>query len=779
MKKTLTKIMAIILGVALITAGVGSSAYALTGDKDEAKDKAQELVTNLIAEDKNDKPVKDETVYVIAGQDGSIKKIIVSDWLKNVTNSAELNDVTELTGIEEVKGEDHTFTTGGENSRVWDAEGNDIYYQGNIEKEIPVTMKISYKLDGRDISAEELKGRSGELVIRYDYENKQFEKKLINGNEEKIYVPFAMLTGMMLNNDVFTNVEVSNGKILNDGDRTVVIGFALPGLRENLALENEKMAEIADYFEIKAHVEDYEPAMAVTVATNGLFDKVNTEKLDSFDGLGDSMNELTDAVGQLIDGSSQLYDGLNTLLEKSGELKNGIDALAAGAAQLKDGAAQLDAGAGQLAEGAAALSTGLDTLKGNNEALNGGAKQVFETLLATAQSQLAAAGIEVPELTVENYAEVLDGVIASLDEDAVYAKAQEAVKAAVEEKRDYIETQVTAAVRAQVEEKVKEGVKAQVEEGVKAAVKAQVEEGVRAAVEAQVEAKVEATVKAGVEQKVKAAMPGQSNDIYEAAIAQQMASAEVKALIEENTAQQMGSNEVAAIVAKTVEDKMAEADIAATIQATIDAKLASDEITALTEKTIEEKMASDEVKGLIAENTEAQVQKAITDNMASDEVKAKLAQASEGVAKIAGLKASLDSYNTFYKGLAAYTDGVAQAAEGAVALKDGAAQLKEGSLALSNGSTALNTGLATVKDNMPALIDGVTQLKDGAGQLSDGMNEFNEKGIEKLVEAVDGDLAGLVERLKAVAEVSKNYKSFSGLSDQMDGEVKFIYKIAE
>ncbi|MBO4414841.1 MAG: hypothetical protein J5824_02525 [Lachnospiraceae bacterium] len=734
MKNRIMKITAVVLGVALIMAGVGNSAYALTGDKDKDKEAVKEAVSELICDEESDKPEKDETVYVIAGNDGTVKKIIVSDWLKNMTGETFLSDETGLTDIEEVKGEDHVYAMNGENSRVWDAEGNDIYYRGSIEKELPVALKVSYYLDGQEITAEDLKGKSGELTIRYEYENKQYEMKTINGREEKIYVPFAMLTGMILDNDVFTDVEVSNGKLVNDGNRTVVIGAALPGLRENLGLEEDKMPEIADRFEIKAHVENYEPAMAVTLATNDLFNKINTDKLDTFDGLTSSMDELTDAANQLMNGSSQLYEGLETLLEKAGVLANGIDALAEGSAQLKEGAEQLDAGIGQVKDGLTDLNDGLDTLVKNNDALNSGAKQVFETLLATAQSQLTAAGVDVPELTIDNYSQVLEGVIATLDEDAVYAKAQETVRAAVEEKRGFIEGQVTEAVRAQVTEAVNAAVKAQVEEGVKEAVRAKVEEGVRN---------------------------------------------EVKALAAANTVQQMSSDEVAVIISKNTDAKMAEDDIVSMIEQTVNAKLASEEIVTLTESTIEAKMSSDEIKETIKTNTDLQVEKAIADNLASDEVKAKLAQASEGASKIIALKTSLDSYNTFYKGLAAYTNGVSQAAAGAAQLKEGSVQLKDGSAALANGSTALNAGLTTVQGNMPALIDGVTQLRDGAGRLSDGMKEFNEKGIEKLVEAVDGDLEGLVERFKAVTEVSKNYKSFSGLSDEMDGEVKFIYKIGE
>lgn len=557
MKKSMIKPLAVCLCATLL-ASSGIAAYALADGKEDKTTKKQVVSTTDTAEKQVNS--KDETVYVIAGSDGSVQKIIVSDWIKNNLNSNTLSDKSELTDVENVKG-DESYTLGNDNTRVWDANGNDIYYQGNIEKELPVGLSVTYKLDGKTVSPTELAGKSGKVTIRFDYSNMQYEDVEINGQKEKIYVPFAMLTGVLLDNDVFTKVEVSNGKLINDGDRTAVIGIAFPGLQENLAVSKEKF-EIPDYVEITADVKNFELGMTITLATNELFNEMDVERLDSIDDLSKSLGELSVAMGQLMDGSSQLYNGLATLLDKSGELVKGIDKLAAGAQTLKSGAGNLDAGASKLQVGAAQLSEGLNTLSSNNDTLNGGARQVFETLLSTANTQLAAAGLNVPALTISNYADVLNGVIA----------------------------------------------------------------------------------------------------------------------------------------------------------------------------------------------------------------------ASGGAQSVIALKASLDSYNTFYLGLQSYTAGVSQAASGAAELKTGTNDLKNGTSQLYAGVCELYEGVLTLKNSAPALVDGVTKLRDGAMQLSNGLEEFNEKGIQKLVDAVDGDLAGLTTRLRATVDVSKNYHSFSGANENMDGQVKFIYR---
>ena len=727
MKNRATKFISLALCAVVLFAAVGTSVFALTGEGKESEDENQETTINASAEAETS---KDETVYVLAGADGTVQKIIVSDWIKNAMAADSLEDKTELSDIENIKG-DESFTLGGDNSCVWDAQGNDIYYQGNIEKELPVQMSVCYTLDGQAIAPEALAGQSGHVTIRFDYQNMQYEEVLLDGKTEKIYVPFTMLTGMLLDTEVFRNVTISNGKLINDGDRIAVVGIAFPGLQEDLAISKEKL-DIPDYVEISADVENFEMGLTMTLATTELFGAIDSDKLDLHE-LSDAMAELTDAMDQLMDGSSQLYDGLCTLLEKSGDLVSGINKLAEGAAQLKAGAESLDSGAAQLQAGAAQLSSGLNTLNANSSSLNGGARQVFSSLLSMANTQLSEAGLSVPALTIDNYASVLDGVIASLDDTAVYQAALEQVTATVNANRGMIEEKVTEAVQAQVE----------------------------AEVSAQVTAAVQETVTQAVHE---------NEAQFRAAVIQQalgMTVEEYKAAIE------------AGLVTQEQQDAV-NAAVEAAMQAEIDARMQREEIqaqiNAVTQQTVGEQMQSDEIQALIASNTELQVQQAISEAMSSDAVQAQLSTAAEGAKSVIALKSSLDSYNAFYLGLITYTSGVSSAAAGANELKTGADALKAGTSELSAGAAELLQGIQTMKDSAPALVDGITQLRDGSMELSDGLKQFNEEGIQKLIEAVDGDLDGLSNRIRVTADVAKHYTSFSGISEDMDGDVKFIYK---
>lgn len=708
MNSKISKSLAAILCCTVLVGGIGASVLAMTSGKEEKKE--DEKPQQLITENENGL-VKDETVYVLAGADGKVEKIIVSDWIKNSLGSTSFTDKSELTDIENVKGEE-TYTMGGDNTRVWDAAGNDIYYQGNIEKELPVTLSVSYMLDGKSISPSDLAGKSGKVTIRFDYRNNQYETVDIDGKQEKMYVPFAMITGIMLDNDIFTNVDVTNGKIINDGSRTVIAGIAFPGLQSNLNVNKEKF-EIPDYVEISADVKNFEIANTVTIVTNDIFNRLNTDELDSVDELTDSLNELTDAMEQLMDGSSQLYDGLCTLLDKSGELVNGINQLADGALKLKNGAGDLDNGAADLANGAKTLAGGLGQLTANNDTLNAGSKQVFDSLLNMANTQLAPAGLNVPKLTIENYPEILNGVIASLDETNVAKQAQatalQKVTEAVNAQKDTVTSAVTAAVREQVTAKVSE------------------------------------TVRQNVESQILASQ-GMTKEQYEAAVSAGVITSEQQIQIE----------------------------------AAIEAQMQSDTVKSMIDANTNTQMQSEDIKNTVAAKTEEQIKLLIEQNMNSAEVQgqitAALEQAKSGAASVSALKEQLDSYNTFYTGLSQYTAGVASAKDGADALNAGASQLKAGTAELYAGMNELYNGILTLKNGAPALVDGVTALRDGAMELSDGLKEFNEKGVQKLVDAVDGDLGGLFTRVKATADVSKDYNSFSGISDDMDGQVKFIYR---
>ena len=726
MNKKVTKIIAICLCAALCLGGAGV-AFAQTGSKQES---AQPTAAQKAA-DLQQKISKDETVYVLAGADGSVQKIIVSDWLKNELGSASLTDKSGLSNIENVKG-DESYSINGDNMTVWDAQGNDIYYQGDIQKELPVGLTVRYTLNGKAVSPEQLKGQSGKVTIRFDYENHQYETVQINGQNQRIYVPFAMLTGMILDNDTFRNVTVSNGKLVNDGDRTVVVGLAFPGLQENLNLSRDQLS-IPSSVEITADVTDFSLGMTVTLACNDLFSQLGDADLGSLDAAG-SLNKLTDAMDQLLNGSSALYDGLTTLLDKSGELAAGVEELAQGAAAIKAGTDSLDEGAAELKAGLADLSEGLNKLSANSAALNGGAEQVFNSLLETATAQIRAKGLTVPDLTIENYAEELNKLIKSLDETTVYENALTQVTAAVEKQRPLITQKVTAAVRQEVEAKVTAAVKTEAT----TAAQAQVAENVIRTATRMTKKDYDAAVAAGQ-------IPQATQDAVNAAIQAQLSDPDVQKQIN-----------------ATVEAQMASETVKNTIKAQTDAQ-----------------MQTEKVQATISQNVELQVKKAIAENMASDEVQKQLQAASEGSKTLIALKASLDDYNAFYLGLLDYTAGVDEAAEGSNELYAGAGDLKDGTAELRAGAAKLYAGVLQLKDSTPALVSGVTQLKDGAMQLSEGLQQLNKEGIQKLTKLLQDDLGDLTARVQATIDVSKDYRSFSGISDDASGQVKFIYRTDE
>lgn len=726
MNKKVTKIIAICLCAALCLGGAGV-AFAQTGSKQES---AQPTAAQKAA-DLQQKISKDETVYVLAGADGSVQKIIVSDWLKNELGSASLTDKSGLSNIENVKG-DESYSINGDNMTVWDAQGNDIYYQGDIQKELPVGLTVRYTLNGKAVSPEQLKGQSGKVTIRFDYENSQYETVQINGQNQRIYVPFAMLTGMILDNDTFRNVTVTNGKLVNDGDRTVVVGLAFPGLQENLNLSRDQLS-IPSSVEITADVTDFSLGMTVTLACNDLFSQLGDVDLGSLDAAG-SLNKLTDAMDQLLNGSSALYDGLTTLLDKSGELAAGVEELAQGAAAIKAGADSLDEGAAELKAGLADLSEGLNKLSANSAALNGGAEQVFNSLLETATAQIRAKGLTVPDLTIENYAEELNKLIKSLDETTVYENALTQVTAAVEKQRPLITQKVTAAVRQEVEAKVTAAVKTEAT----TAAQAQVAENVIRTATRMTKKDYDAAVAAGQ-------IPQATQDAVNAAIQAQLS----------------------------------DPDVQKQINAAVEAQMASETVKNAIKAQTDAQMQTEKVQAAISQNVELQVKKAVAENMASDEVQKQLQAASEGSKTLIALKASLDDYNAFYLGLLDYTAGVDEAAEGSNELYAGAGDLKDGTAELRAGAAKLYAGVLQLKDGTPALVSGVTQLKDGAMQLSEGLQQLNKEGIQKLTKLLQDDLGDLTARVQATIDVSRDYRSFSGISDDASGQVKFIYRTDE
>lgn len=344
---------------------------AENADAEETKSELKDQLGNLLNSDKETEETgKDETVYMIADADGTVNKTIVSDWLKNKENADTLEDASDLKDIKNVKG-DETFKQDGDKV-TWDAQGNDIFYQGTTDKEAPITQKITYYLDGKEIAPKDLAGKSGKVTMRFEFTNNEKTTKTIDGKSTDVYVPFSVVTGMVLN-DNFTNVEVTNGKVISDGKNNVVVGITMPGLKESLGIGDADLGDdvqFPDYVEVTADVEDFSLDMTVSMASSNLLSEMNVNGDIDLSVLSDTIDEMTDASDQLVDGSSELSDGLKTLQSSLGEFKagvgtaqSGVKDYTSGASALKTGVQQAGAGATQINGGVAQLVDGIGTLK--------------------------------------------------------------------------------------------------------------------------------------------------------------------------------------------------------------------------------------------------------------------------------------------------------------------------------------------------------------------------------------------------------------------------------
>lgn len=340
---------------------------------------------------------KEETVYVFADASGRQSKLLVNEKLKNATNQKTISDVSNLKNISNLNG-DETFTASG-SKLSWAADGNSITYQGTSDEATPVTMKVTYYLDGKEISADQLAGKSGKVKIRFDYTNNLKKTITVNGKSKQAYVPFTMITGMMLPNDNFSNVEVTNGKVVEASDSNVVVGITMPGLKDslNISFDGKKAdLDIPEYFEVSADVTDFSLDMTLSVATSNLLTDANLDDINLND-LNSQINTLSDAGNQLADGATTLSDGI-------AQLQSNVPDLTSGVAQLADGADALVGGIqNQLIPGANTLSAGIDKLSAT---LNGSFSQIksnadtygvkYQTALTSAKTLETAATTTLP-----------------------------------------------------------------------------------------------------------------------------------------------------------------------------------------------------------------------------------------------------------------------------------------------------------------------------------------------------------------------------------------------
>lgn len=415
-----------------VESNVNKANEETTEEKDTAKSEGNE---KAVVEEKS------ETVFVKADAEGKALEVTVSEWLKVSGGPGQIEDVSVLKDIINVEG-DEEFILNSNGQISWENKGANISYEGTTDKELPVSVKVSYFLDGKEITAQELAGKSGKVRIRFDYENHTKENVLVNGREVESVVPFIMCTMLYLPSDVFTDVEAVNGKIIESEEQTVAVGMVLPGLSENLKLseyEPTEEIEIPEYFEITANVTEFELEFTATVAMTDFLEDLETEDLDELEDMIDDMKELQDATGELEDGVGELLDGVKEVAGYVNEYVSAVDKIDIGVKQLKKGVGTLDEQGEALETGAATLETGLSQLN---------------TLLAqisipkgnTVETEIKAifGAIEQLICDVEAFGQELEIISSSLADMTAFMDAAADYKQQTSEKLTSIQTKIEA-----------------------------------------------------------------------------------------------------------------------------------------------------------------------------------------------------------------------------------------------------------------------------------------------------------------------------------------------
>ena len=401
---------------------------------------------------------KDETVYVIMDADGAETERIVSEWLKNPEKLDSIEDESDLEDIKNTNG-DETFKQDG--SRLtWAAEGNDIKYTGTSDGVLPVSVKVTYYLDGEKVSASEIAGKSGDIEIHFDYSVNARDRVTSGGTGYDLTHPYIMASGVVLDNDKFSDVEVSTGRVMNESGSSVCLGIALPGMQDDLALSRD-MIDIPEDVVIKATTTDFTIDGTYTVALTGLLENIDTdtgEITDKLSELESALGKLKGASSKLVKGSkalsggadklsggtSTLASGTSKLQKNSKKLAGGVSKLASGSKKLASGTAGIKDGTAKAEEGAKQISSGLDQLSSNSEALNEGTKQIEGSVFSSATTQLQAMLVAggMPEeqaakyvLTPSSYSDVLEQLSKAIPD---YAEAFGQVKGSLDSVEKYV-----------------------------------------------------------------------------------------------------------------------------------------------------------------------------------------------------------------------------------------------------------------------------------------------------------------------------------------------------
>lgn len=680
---------------------------------------------------------KSETVYAVMDADGNTTDVSVSEWLKNEGKSNNLSDYSNLKNIKNTSGDEKMSRDG--NKLVWAAKGKDIHYTGDYDGELPVKVKVSYYLNGTKVSADEIAGKKGNVKIRFDYDINDSVKE----NGYSLTRPYAIVSAVVLSNDNFTNVTVNNGKAVNDGNSTAVVGIALPGMSDNLQIDE---LDIPDHVTINAKTTNFEIDGTYTVADSGFMNDVDTTKLDDatgqIDELESALDKLSDASKKLVDGSSKLATGANKLADSSSQIEEGTETLKDGTESMKKGAKNLKAGTGDLKQGTGDLkagvkdlSEGADKLVTGAQDLSSGTTQMKEGTEALNSSVNGAGGLAGDNGSAKNLsagAARVDAGIKQMGETLVAQNAKLAQTAkSISDNLDGVNTKKVSIPSTDVDNALKTA--------------------------------IDAAEASGDQDTINA----------------------LKNAKEKLGTYETNVNDTVSSV-NTDKQKISAANQAAKGMYQSIASSSNDDLKKLQD-------GADELKaGTQALDTAVNVGGTKADGTKVPSLSKAVAGLNSGAAQLdAGVNGYTDKEGKFHPGallglqslqagIKVDTKDKTSLVTGVNKLDAGANKLDAGTTKLANGAVQVDAGAGKLVTYMGQLTEGAETLSDGADTLASGMAKFNKTGIQKLVSAMnDSDIKSTVNRVKATLDAASDGSFIGGKQEGQSGESKIIFKTDE
>ena len=662
---------------------------------------------------------KSETVYAVMDADGNTTDVSVSEWLKNEGKSNNLSDYSNLKNIKNTSGDEKMSRDG--NKLVWAAKGKDIHYTGDYDGELPVNVKVSYYLNGTKVSADEIAGKKGNVKIRFDYDINDSVKE----NGYSLTRPYAIISAVVLSNDNFTNVTVNNGKAVNDGNSTAVVGIALPGMSDNLQIDE---LDIPDHVTINAKTTNFEIDGTYTVADSGFMNDVDTTKLDDatgqIDELESALDKLSDASKKLVDGSSKLAKGANKLADSSSQIEEGTETLKDGTESMKTGSKDLKTGTGDLKTGVKDLSDGADKLVASAQDLSSGTTQMKEGTEALNSSVNGAGGLAGDNGSAKELSAGAARVDAGLKQmgETIAAQNRKLAQTAksISDNLDGVNTE-------------------------------------------KVNAPSSADVNGALETAIKAAEASGDQDTINA-----LKNAKEKLGIYETNVNDTVSS------VNTDKQKISAANQDAKGMYQSIASSSNDDLKKLQD-------GADELKaGTQALDTAVNVGSTKVPSLSKA-----VSGLNDGAAQLdAGVNGYTDKDGKFHPGallgLQSLQEGIKVDTKDKTSLVTGVNKLDAGTTKLAKGAVQVDAGAGKLLTYMGQLTEGAEDLSDGADTLASGMATFNKTGIQKLVSTLkDSDIKSMVNRAKATIDAASDGSFIGGKQDGQSGESKIIFKTDE